>query len=748
MGSLNLLLKFNRRNNRLSRKERIIMFNHLSEISFVGPIVAREIIDLSLFIAPNAHAYVHIEFTFEESQEYDLDSIVNQHVEIKAKDETIFCGLIGAYNVSFLDVYSIRLVVFSHTIELDIKSKRRSFQNKNQSYKRLFENIVKKEYNGDVFDVCSKGKTLNRVVIQYDETDWAFLTRMASYLDVALYPDILSHKPKLYIGIPNGEEIQSENFSRFGMVRTLTESKGMKLNSKLFSTVKEISEIDFTAHALTSDEFYPVGTEFLIQGATYKIIQCTLTTSNQIISKVYVMQKYEGCKVKTFSKESFTGLVLFGEILQMKNDKIQVCLDIDKDRQKDEKNAYWFPMSTFYASQGGTGMYVMSEKGERVSLYFSDAYDTQPIIKMVHRRNTQQNPQMKNTDNKYFSNQSGRSLQMSKKELSFTINPGSFFLNFDDSQGVHFESNEEIQLHSQENLNFQGTNIQMQAGNEILLESNGSSLVLDNITHIKGGRISQLGIPIFQTIEEKPLETVTSIQALDTTIQDEPVAASAKAVPDTIPAPIVKKKGKNKAKEQQKTRVPTIGIMDLEKESDFSLYTYAREAKLNLPIAYQIKFNLSCAKVELESNAPKYYLAHSSISHADILPKESPINQLGKMCYLSGDNNFKTLQLDYRDQSSAQGWNRNVDSESKVLEGIHNDLKHQQKPIKGKISLYTELDPCPSCSDVIQQFSKAHPMLQLDVVYRKVREDPEIRQRKRDERRQKPLSRNTSRMKK
>lgn len=48
-------------------------------------------------------------------------------------------------------------------------------------------------------------------MLQYQETDWTFLQRLASHAGAALIPNTLSHRPQIWIGVPQtGKQIQLE----------------------------------------------------------------------------------------------------------------------------------------------------------------------------------------------------------------------------------------------------------------------------------------------------------------------------------------------------------------------------------------------------------------------------------------------------------------------------------------------------------------------------------------------------------
>ena len=88
--------------------------------------------------------------------------------------------------------------MFPHTFNLDLKLKRRSFQNKDMKYTQLIDEVIK-DYSGDYIDVVAKGSTTDKFIIQYDESDWEFLKRMASHFNAGLVPDTYSDKPQILV---------------------------------------------------------------------------------------------------------------------------------------------------------------------------------------------------------------------------------------------------------------------------------------------------------------------------------------------------------------------------------------------------------------------------------------------------------------------------------------------------------------------------------------------------------------------
>ena len=93
----------------------------------------------------------------------------------------------------------------SYSLILDLKKKKRSFQDKNLTYRSLIGNIANENKCNTIF-MGDFSKTLDIPFIQYNETDWEFIKRLSSYLGLKLSPDIKTEKPNIFIGIKKGNE--------------------------------------------------------------------------------------------------------------------------------------------------------------------------------------------------------------------------------------------------------------------------------------------------------------------------------------------------------------------------------------------------------------------------------------------------------------------------------------------------------------------------------------------------------------
>lgn len=133
--------------------------------------------------------------------------------------------------------------------------KKRSFQNPNMSYAGLVRSVLSDYVDSDFINYASEGDVLGTLVMQYEETDWQFLKRMASRFYTGLMPAAAFNTPKLFFGLPDNQhkgELKAVNYTvQSGRQRTSrlsnTAFPALK-NNKLGHAAKESKKRRF--HAL------------------------------------------------------------------------------------------------------------------------------------------------------------------------------------------------------------------------------------------------------------------------------------------------------------------------------------------------------------------------------------------------------------------------------------------------------------------------------------------------------------------
>lgn len=161
---------------------------------------------------------------------------------------TLFKGQVTEMAVRMVrGVYQIELEAVSSTFTLDCKQKYRSFQHSKMTYQALLKKVLKDYSGADVIDTVSKATPLKQFILQYKETDWQFLQRMASHFRTVLIPAVDADKPKFWFGLPEGrmEKLSVANYE-------ILKDRSKFLHSKHNDIDQPIEERDTVAYVIES----------------------------------------------------------------------------------------------------------------------------------------------------------------------------------------------------------------------------------------------------------------------------------------------------------------------------------------------------------------------------------------------------------------------------------------------------------------------------------------------------------------
>lgn len=136
-----------------------------------------------------------------------------------------------------------------------------------------------------------------------------------------------------------------------------------------------------------------------------------------------------------------------------------------------------------------------------------------------------------------------------------------------------------------------------------------------------------------------------------------------------------------------------------------------------LPEQFYRRNNFGWAWAEIEGLEKKEYFAHSGIQSLEGFSK-AVARRLKDMSFSppKGQAKFQTLLVDWRGNlGGPDALPRWFDTEFKMLEDVASRLPDTSA--SGKIRLYTNLEPCPSCRGVMDQFLAVYTNVEIEVFY-------------------------------
>jgi len=295
------------------------------------------------------------------------------------QDATLFQGMIKEIEVKVVEgTYYLEVQAISYSSLLDVGQRSRSFQDKKMTYTQLVESITAAYPGASVRDVVSNGKPTNQFLIQYLETDWELLKRVASDFNTGLVCDPRFDTPKYYFGIP---EVQSTALTCFNY-QVKKNFQRFKLLSE--NGVDHLTEHDFICFEVEATAVLNIGDRVQFQGQNLRVASVARVSRQEMFLNQYTLMPSGGLSQPECMHNQIVGCSFNGRVIAIRNDQVKVHLDIDA--VQDVETASFIPYSTIYSSPDGSGWYCMPSVGDQVRVYLPDGDDDHAYaISSVHK---------------------------------------------------------------------------------------------------------------------------------------------------------------------------------------------------------------------------------------------------------------------------------------------------------------------------------------------------------------------------
>ncbi|MED4355111.1 contractile injection system protein, VgrG/Pvc8 family, partial [Schinkia azotoformans] len=339
------------------------------EMELVSPYDVQTLHDIQIMQTVNNHAKLYVTGMIPEEKKDSCLSMAKSGDPIElnqTKDETVvrslFKGIVSKLSIRVVrDIYYIELEAISHTFQLDIKQKSRSFQNSAMIYKELVDKILADYPGADAMDHASQSTKLGKFIVQYKETDWQFLRRMASHFSAVLVPNATADSPKFHFGLPEGRaiELAVDHYSvakDTGNYRYTTEN----------GYAQQVQENDYFTYVVESKQYGNIGDRVTFKGKEFVVAQVKAMMQQGILTYEYGLAIEAGIRQNLIYAPSVKGSALKGSVIEVKKDHVRLHLEVDEAQNKNE--ATWFPYSPTYTAEGNSGIYWMPELGDTVQL--------------------------------------------------------------------------------------------------------------------------------------------------------------------------------------------------------------------------------------------------------------------------------------------------------------------------------------------------------------------------------------------
>ena len=451
-----------------------------SDLKFISSFAMEKILDFQTWEEPGEHARGNFRLLLSEN-ETGINSM-NAPIQLLGQGNTagaLFSGYPEKVEIKEERGYRIAdIQAVSGTILLDQKKSNRVFQKKVQTYMGIASAVTADTDHSACILPGSDMRT-GGTLIQYQETDWRFLKRMASQLGLPLVPDTSYYYPRFYLGLPEGEK------------RELGEiiSCDLCFDGRYYAVSGKclVDREDFICYDVVTRTSLSLGDRVTYEGRELLVSRKKTELAGGEVIFTYRLAGNSYTWVPWEDNPDYTGMSFVGSIVGTQGEQVEVAFDIDKSAAGG--NRYGFAPAT------GNLMYCMPQKGTKTSLYIGNGDEAQGIATGCIRTNGSTCEGTGSPEKKSFRSEHGKGMDLYPQRMGLDGGETGK-ITFEDETGTTIESNGGLVLMAKEGIRLESmTGIAMQGMSDImaLYAEGASSLCVNGSVDMLGRRTSLAG---------------------------------------------------------------------------------------------------------------------------------------------------------------------------------------------------------------------------------------------------------------
>jgi len=364
-----------------------------ADIIKVAPFNFISILDVYMSKGVNQHSTANVKGVIEDDAEYDYLVLprLETTVEISSSDIfgnecVLFHGILDKLKVSTsngLKIMELQLV--SKSMLLDIETRVMAFQDTEMTYDELVKAVLSPHDDAHALINCGQGERLNQMFVQYHETDWTFLVRMASmHNDVLAVNDVLPGT-LLYFGFQRRTISPAEQITPISY--HIKKSIGRFIYKKE-NRVPNASESDEEQIIVRDRVIRNVGDPVEFLGRRLWVYKAESAMDGTELVHTYTLMNEAGIKVTQMRNYNIIGASLSGQVGAVAGTHVRMILDNAHSNNLDDIK--WHLLSTVFSSPSGIGFYTPPAIGDTMRLYYpTEIEDAGYVVSAVHTSSTQ-----------------------------------------------------------------------------------------------------------------------------------------------------------------------------------------------------------------------------------------------------------------------------------------------------------------------------------------------------------------------
>lgn len=380
----------------------------------------------------------------KDVNEYQERVLENRWVTITAVDENgeekvVMGGIVAGFSFERKSHdMMMQLILKSGTYLMDSKLHFRSFQNLNNTYFDVINQInTCYDTHGVIAEPCIE-QTFIDFLLQYKESDWTFIKRLASRFGLEVTPAINREGVFYFIG--------NANFATYQLTEVVC---NIRKNIDAFMKQGEngcegLSEQDYLEYIFSTRELYNLWDLLILKNESGYVHHIYREYKHGELYNTYILRPSYGMKTAQVFNSRYAGCSFQAKVINVMQDVVQISI-ID-DENIEQKITKWFPFSTGYSSPDGAGWYCMPEIGDHVRLQIPDEREEYGyVISAVHLETGEDR---KNPDFKSFKTKYGKELLFTPDSVELTNHQG-MSIKIKDGEGIQIVSSQDIFISSE-----------------------------------------------------------------------------------------------------------------------------------------------------------------------------------------------------------------------------------------------------------------------------------------------------------
>ncbi len=335
------------------------LVNGIGDVKAEGPFVFLGLNAMRIDARVNDHGRMSLS-GFIRQEDMPERNLCGETVTVWGSDEKrpLFSGVVSGVSVTETGgLCEASVECRSFTALLDQAPYSRSFQNTERRYRDLLEEAGKRfgAENRIVVTAPEAKKRTGVPVIQYHETDWEFLKRMAGRLHTVIVPEITWPLAQVSVGCVQGKRYELEE----GETEACEESLDL---GRFRRSGSGRPGADYLSYRIRTGWDFNLCGRIRFRGREWRVVETHLFSERGALKREYVLGAEAGFCLEEGYNRAIRGASLPGRVIERKEGMARLHLDMDPQQEPEE--AHWYP----YTPVTGNIMYSVPEAGTRVLL--------------------------------------------------------------------------------------------------------------------------------------------------------------------------------------------------------------------------------------------------------------------------------------------------------------------------------------------------------------------------------------------